>query len=79
LQFLDFSTCPAVGMWNTEAAAVTGLGFRVTWELGGGALRSRQTLVCGVSFADIAHCPSCSLLLRVIYDEEALTKLSEAG
>lgn len=28
---------------------------------------------------DIAHCPSCSLLLRVIYDEEALNKLAEAG
>jgi diphthamide biosynthesis protein 3 len=28
---------------------------------------------------DIARCPSCSLLLRVIYDEEALDKLAEAG
>ena len=28
---------------------------------------------------DIARCPSCSLLLRVIYDEEALSKLEEAG
>ena len=43
-------------------------------------LRAHAKRGCGVSpIADIAHCPSCSLLLRVIYDEEALTKLSEAG
>ncbi|EKX35581.1 hypothetical protein GUITHDRAFT_79719 [Guillardia theta CCMP2712] len=28
---------------------------------------------------DIARCPSCSLLLRVIYDEEAIEKLTESG
>jgi hypothetical protein len=32
-----------------------------------------------IHMADIAHCPSCSLLLRVIYDEEALNKLAEIG
>ena len=71
-----------MGMWSTEAAAVEGLGFKVIC-LGSRARRRCAALTadagCGVSFADIAHCPSCSLLLRVIYDEEALTKLSEAG
>jgi diphthamide biosynthesis protein 3 len=27
---------------------------------------------------EIARCPSCSLMIRVIYDEEALTRFSSA-